>query len=82
MASFSFIAITLCLSSSFTFSFLPNMNLIVITYTISTTMITGVRWYTKAIKSSCAFDAIMIFGGSPISVAVPPIFDARASVIR
>src|SRR4030042_3755340 len=33
-------------------------------------------------KSSWAFEAIMMFGGSPISVAVPPIFDAMASVMR
>jgi hypothetical protein len=26
--------------------------------------------------------AMMMFGGSPISVAVPPMFDANASTIR
>ena len=27
-------------------------------------------------KVSCALEAIMMFGGSPISVAVPPMFEA------
>jgi hypothetical protein len=36
----------------------------------------------KSMKSRCAFEAIMILGGSPISVAVPPMFDAMAQEIR
>src|SRR5512137_2708583 len=33
-------------------------------------------------KSSCAFEAIMMFGGSPMRVAVPPMLEAIASVMR
>ena len=38
--------------------------------------------FTKSIKLNPAFAAIIIFGGSPIKVAVPPIFDASTSVIK
>src|SRR3989304_5393268 len=44
IASFSFMAITFCLNSSFTCIFLPNMNFIEIIYAMSTTMTTGPRW--------------------------------------
>ena len=37
---------------------------------------------TKSIKLKPAFAPIIIFGGSPINVAVPPIFEARTSVIK
>jgi hypothetical protein len=36
----------------------------------------------KSMKFNCAFDAIIMFGGSPIRVAVPPIFDAKAHEMR
>ena len=42
----------------------------------------GVSSRTKSIKLKPALAPIIIFGGSPISVAVPPIFEARTSVIK
>ncbi len=36
----------------------------------------------KAIKDKLAALPMIIFGGSPIKVAVPPIFEARISVIK
>ena len=46
------------------------------------TAITGVRWTTKSLKVKFALEAIMMLGGSPISVAVPPMFEASASATR
>ena len=43
---------------------------------------TTVNSFTKSIKLKPAFAAMIIFGGSPINVAVPPIFDAKTSVIK
>ena len=46
-------------------------------------MTTGVRFSMKATKvSSLTALPIMMFGGSPISVAVPPTFEARICVSR
>ena len=53
--------------------------------TRTTTIITaiiGVNSFTKSIKDNPAALPIIIFGGSPINVAVPPIFDAKISVKR
>jgi hypothetical protein len=36
----------------------------------------------KALKSSPASEPIMMLGGSPISVAVPPILEANTSANR
>ena len=36
----------------------------------------------KSIKVNPAFEPMIIFGGSPINVAVPPIFDEIISVIK
>ena len=36
----------------------------------------------NSLKPSPAADAIMIFGGSPMSVAIPPIFEAKISAMR
>jgi hypothetical protein len=47
---------------------------------MTTTM--GVRWMRKSLKDKSARLAMMMFGGSPISVAVPPMFEANASTIR
>jgi hypothetical protein len=38
----------------------------------------GPKWTKKVLKSILAADPIIIFGGSPMSVAVPPIFEAKA----
>ncbi|MNP48312.1 hypothetical protein D3C76_1424200 [compost metagenome] len=44
------------------------------------TMTMGARFCRKAIKvSSLTALPIMIFGGSPIKVAVPPMFEAMTS---
>ncbi len=42
----------------------------------------GARLSRKSVKDSPALLPIMMFGGSPISVAVPPMFAARTSAIR
>ena len=39
----------------------------------------GVNTFTKSIKDKPAALPIIIFGGSPIKVAVPPILDANTS---
>ena len=42
----------------------------------------GRRMIKKALNESPAADPISILGGSPISVAVPPMFERKASAIR
>jgi len=42
----------------------------------------GARLTAKSLKVSPARLAMMMFGGSPIRVAVPPMFEASASAIR
>ncbi len=49
--------------------------------TISTTTM-GARLTRKSLKVRPARLAMMMFGGSPIRVAVPPMFDASASAMR
>ncbi|OPY63745.1 MAG: hypothetical protein A4E56_00280 [Pelotomaculum sp. PtaU1.Bin065] len=46
------------------------------------TIITGVRLKTKSIKPRPVALPIMMFGGSPIKVAVPPILEAMISEIK
>src|SRR5215468_9658262 len=46
------------------------------------TTMTGVRWTTKSLNESDAAEPMMMFGGSPIRVAVPPMLEARISVKR
>ena len=43
---------------------------------------TGARLTTKSLKDRPAAEPMMMFGGSPISVAVPPMLEARISVNR
>jgi hypothetical protein len=50
--------------------------------TIMITITTGARWIRNSAKSSWAREPMMMFGGSPISVAVPPMFEASTSAIR
>ena len=45
------------------------------------TRIAGARFTRKSMKLRPAAEPIMIFGGSPMSVAVPPIFEDRITVI-
>ena len=47
-----------------------------------TTTITGVRWITKSLNASPTCVPIRMFGGSPISVAVPPMLEAKISANR
>ena len=42
----------------------------------------GARWIRKSLKERPARLAMMMLGGSPINVAVPPMFDANASAIK
>jgi len=82
MRAFSFMAMMRALSSSRTWSRLPNR---IFQASIHTTMMmtmAGVRWTRKSMKSRPALEAIMILGGSPIRVAVPPMLEASASVMR
>ena len=41
-----------------------------------------VKFLTKSMKLKFAALPIIMFGGSPISVAVPPIFDVNISTTR
>ena len=47
-----------------------------------TTITTGVKLMTNSLKVIPAYEPIMMLGGSPMSVAVPPKFEARISGIR
>ncbi len=49
---------------------------------INITNTIGVSSLTKSMKLRPARVPIIIFGGSPINVAVPPIFEAKTSVIK
>ena len=44
--------------------------------------ITGLTWTIKSIKLSLAAEPIIILGGSPMRVAVPPTFEAIASLTK
>lgn len=46
------------------------------------TMTIGATWIRKSLKVKPARLAMMMLGGSPINVAVPPMFDANASAIK
>ena len=46
------------------------------------TTTTGARLNRKSTKLRPAAEPIMMFGGSPIRVAVPPMFEANTSLIR
>src|SRR6266536_6639708 len=47
-----------------------------------TTMITGVRCTPKSLNVRPVAEPIMMLGGSPISVAVPPMFEAKICANR
>jgi hypothetical protein len=36
-------------------------------------------WIRKELKSRFALEAMMMFGGSPINVAAPPMFEIKTS---
>ena len=42
----------------------------------------GARLTTNSLKDSPTSEPIKMFGGSPISVAVPPMFEAKTSANR
>ena len=46
------------------------------------TIMMGPRWMMNSLNVSPADDAIMMFGGSPMSVAAPPMLEAKISVTR
>jgi hypothetical protein len=46
-----------------------------------TTTTIGVMWTRKSLKVSPARLPMMMFGGSPISVAAPPMLEARTSAM-
>lgn len=52
-------------------------NLISIRKNRKSTITMGVKLYMKSMNPSFAIEPISIFGGSPISVAVPPMLDAN-----
>ena len=70
------------LRRSSVFSRRPKTSLMISRKAAIITTTTGARWMRKSRKVSFALEAIMILGGSPIRVAVPPMFEARASVMR
>ncbi len=43
---------------------------------------TGPRFTRKSMKSRPAAEPMRMFGGSPMRVAVPPMFDARIWLMR
>ncbi len=45
-------------------------------------MTAGASFRMKSRNVKPAAEPIMMFGGSPMSVAVPPMFDARISVMK
>ena len=47
-----------------------------------TTKTTGLRFITKSLNVRSTADPIMMFGGSPMSVAVPPMLEAKISLNR
>ena len=52
------------------------------TKTTMITRTTGARLTRKSMKSRPAADPIRMFGGSPIRVAVPPMFEAKIWLMR
>ena len=51
-------------------------------YTAKHTKMNGDKFFIKALKDRPAYEPMIKFGGSPIKVAVPPIFDAIVSHIK
>ena len=68
--------------SGVAFRLFLNIKVRTATTTIKINAIIPVSSFTKSIKLKPAFAPIMILGGSPIRVAVPPIFEASTSVIK
>ena len=82
IASRAFIAITRSRACALARSRRPHTRCVISACTAITTMITGVRWTTNSLKLILACVPIRILGGSPIRVAVPPIFEANTSANR
>ncbi len=49
---------------------------------MNTMMTIGAMWTRKSTNDSPARVPMMMFGGSPMSVEAPPMFDARISAMR
>ena len=75
-------AITSSRSSSSAPRVAPNHSHRIARKTAMITTTTGARLTRKSPKSSPAAEPIRMFGGSPMSVAVPPMFDAKIWLIR
>ena len=68
--------------SSGTWSVPRNENRMITAKAAKTSTMTGPRLVRKASKSRPEADPMRMFGGSPMSVAVPPMFEARMLEIR
>ena len=82
MRAFSFMPRMRAFCFSPTCSRLPKTIFQLSIQAIMMTTMAGARWMRKSTKSRPALEAIMMLGGSPMSVAVPPMLEARASVMR
>lgn len=82
IASAGIMAMTRALRSGIAFNSLPHTRWVMMACVIITTMMTGAKCMTKALKSRPTCEPIRMLGGSPINVAVPPMFDARISANR
>ena len=60
----------------------PHNRWIMTVCTARMTKMTGVRLRTKSLKVSPTCEPMMMLGGSPISVAVPPMLEAMISANR
>lgn len=61
---------------------LRNITLLIRTKTAISTITIGVMWSRKSLKERPAREPMMMLGGSPISVAAPPMLHAITSAIR
>ena len=82
IAFFSSRAITLALASSVAVIVFLYMNFIIIICTIRTIITAPPVFLTKSRKVSPVALPIIMLGGSPIKVAVPPTLDARICMRR
>ena len=60
----------------------PQIRCVATSWTAMTTTMTGARFATKSLKLRSAAEPMMMFGGSPIRVAVPPMLEANTSAKR
>ena len=82
MTSFSSSAMTFATRSGSYWNADRNITRHIPTKTTSRTTTMGARLRKKSLNDRSARLPMMMLGGSPISVAVPPMFDASTSAIR